>query len=809
MSNSEVKGGIKYAPIATSEADMDLLSDKIVEYTQTGLVVLSEKGRIVLLNPQAKKMLGLTDEALGNLYMEYLFDDERNDPFNEAILKTVYYKKESLNSILSFFKEDEERQYSVTTSYFSNKEHRYVLISMMDVSPLFRLRDTKKALDKIKKMNVELESAWQEADLANRAKTTFLSNMTHEIRTPLAAILGMNDLIMREYHDDKLMKYASGINSSGKMLLYLVNDILDISKIQSGRMELIPVDYSLQEMMQEMYEMISFRAEEKELEFSVNIAKNCPRRLVGDEIRIKQIIANLMTNAVKYTSSGSVKVNVECVGEDNASNVLLKIEVADTGIGIKDEDRDEIFKRFTRVDPEKNREVEGTGLGLNIVVSLLDLMGGRLEFESVYEKGSVFTAVIPQKISDRTAIVKGAYSESGEKRGTLFLAPDASLLVVDDNASNLQLVRSFLKRTELRIETATGGAQALRMMQEDEFDVVLMDLVMPDLDGAETLKRLRQLKPSYCKTVPVIAFTADDIHEKESYYKDAGFCDYIMKPVESKRLEEKVMAYLPISKLSYTKGLNAANTSLRSYLTESEADYYISKYYINVNVAIRLLNGSVDLYEKLINVFCEQIRDRKNFLREFAASGDMRKYSIIAHAIKGDAKALGAESLAMISEVHEEQARNGDTEYVCRRLDSYFEEIDLVQEGLAKLRIRFAELRAGREEETSEESREEKSKSAEKENTASRGVAGDGSDENGNSEVPDEKEEICRQTVEAAQNLLDDFDDNTAIEKLEELIQEDISPKQKKEINRALFALRHEFDGDKAAEILANVFTEK
>ncbi|MCR5481905.1 MAG: response regulator [Clostridia bacterium] len=827
MSNSDVKGGIKYAPSTTSEADMSLLSEKIVENTQAGLMVLSEKGRIVLLNPQAKKMLGLTEEALGNPYMEYLFEDERNDPFNEAILKTVYYKKESLNSILSFFKEDEERQYSVTTCYFSNKEHRHVLISLMDVSALFQLRDTKKTLDKFKKMNAELEAAWQEADLANKAKSTFLSNMSHEIRTPLGAILGTNDIIMREFDDARLKKYTAGINSTGKMLLYLVNDILDVSKLQSGKMEIVPIDYSLQDMMDDLYGMISFRAAEKKLEFSVKLANNCPRRLVGDEIRIKQIITNLMTNAVKYTEKGSVTVNVECIYENVENGALLKVEVRDTGIGIREEDREKIFGRFTRVDLKKNREVEGTGLGLNIVMSLLELMGGSLELDSEYGKGSVFTVLIPQKISDRTTVGKwstnGAYLNGSS--GPLFRAPDARILVVDDNPSNLQIVKSLLEQTEIQTDTATSGRRALEILKGVRYDLVLMDHMMPELDGLETLALLREQDSACCKTVPVIAFTANVFPNTYEYYEEAGFCDYLMKPVEGRKLQEKIMKYLPISKISYTKGMSSSNAQAGGYLSESEAEYYISNYKINANAGIRLLNGSAGLYAKLINIFCEQISDRKGFLREFAVSGDMRKYSIIAHAIKGDAKALGAESLAATSEVHEEESKQGDSEYICRRLDNYLEEINLVQEGLSKLLIRLSE--------SAQDEPDSKTPNGAKRAKVAGRAAHSGSksqedtleaepvmpQEGENSDLPlyadvtDDAAagmaEVCRRAFADAQNFIDDFDDNLAIERLESIMNDELSPAQKKVISRALFALKYEFDGDKACEILARAFPDR
>ena len=397
----------------------------------------------------------------------------------------------------------------------------------------------------------ELRKQRQIADNANEAKSHFLANMSHEIRTPINAILGMDEMILRTSREKEVVEFAEDIQASGRTLLALINDILDFSKVEEGKLEIIPVSYEPGVMVNDLVNMVRERAKEKGLAVKIEFNRSIPRLLKGDEIRIKQCALNLLTNAVKYTKEGSVSLKVDCSAPEDGY-IDLKFVIADTGIGIKPEDMENLFSPFMRIDEEKIRNIEGSGLGISITKGLLELMGSHLEVESTYGEGSVFSFSVRQEVLNGEAT--GDYDVrmdpgEGKKREykELFHAPDARILVVDDIRMNILVFTKLLRNSQMQIDTASSGPEAIKMAAGRSYDIIFIDHLMPEMDGIETLKHMKEAeggdRPVY------IALTANAISGAREMYLDAGFADYVSKPVEGEKLEKLIMSYLPPEKL--------------------------------------------------------------------------------------------------------------------------------------------------------------------------------------------------------------------------------------------------------------------
>lgn len=418
------------------------------------------------------------------------------------------------------------------------------------------------------KMQGELFEEKVRAESANMAKSDFLANMSHEIRTPINAVLGMNEMILREGRhiqelkdgDEKevresvknIVVYANDVENAGHNLLAIVNDILDFSKIEAGRIDLAEAPYSLGSLINELISMIGLKAKDKKLDFIVDADSALPDGLCGDKVRIRQVFTNILNNAVKYTNKGSVTMTVRGERQDN-DMLLLKFAVRDTGIGIKKEDTDRLFTRFERLEMERNSTVEGTGLGLAITQRILEMMNGNITVESKYGEGSVFTVTIPQKIVSYTPVdLKNKSEENKEKKtnkSESFRAPTARVLVVDDTVINLTVVTRLLKNTQIHFDTATSGAEAVSMAGQTEYDAILMDQRMPEMDGTEALHNIRATVGGASSNVPVICLTADAVVGARERYLAEGFSDYITKPVDRYTLENMLMKFIPEEKV--------------------------------------------------------------------------------------------------------------------------------------------------------------------------------------------------------------------------------------------------------------------
>ena len=399
----------------------------------------------------------------------------------------------------------------------------------------------------------ELEKAKTEAENANRAKSRFLAKMSHEIRTPINAVLGMNEMIIRESNEEAIREYAYDVKNSSELLLNIVNEILDSSKIESGMMEIVPVNYKMGSLLNDLYNMINIKIQDKKLKLVFDIDPSIPSEYYGDDSRIRQVLLNLLTNAVKYTDKGTVTMEVRCSADNE--NAVLHYSVKDTGIGISEENIGKIYDEFQRFDLSRNRSVEGTGLGMNIVQQLLKLMGSELHIQSEYGKGSEFYFDIEQKIVNAEPLgdFRKKFIQSAQKDNirTEYFAPKAKVLVVDDNAINLKVFTRLIKKTRIQVYEAESGKECLELLRSQPVDMIFLDHMMPEMDGIETLHAIRDNK--LCEGIPVIMLTANAIVGDREKYINEGFDDFLSKPIIPDELDKMILKHLP-EELVITEG---------------------------------------------------------------------------------------------------------------------------------------------------------------------------------------------------------------------------------------------------------------
>ena len=407
---------------------------------------------------------------------------------------------------------------------------------------------------KLIRFAMDIKEEQRRAEAANEAKSIFLANMSHEIRTPINAILGMNEMILRENRNEQIEEYAMNIDSAGSSLLYLVNDVLDISKIESGKLEIVENIYELSSFIHDCYNMVAEKAQKKGLELTVSCNPQLPSKLKGDESRLRQVVTNLLSNAAKYTEKGSISLSFD--SSEQNRQMMLVITVKDTGIGISEENMKNLFTQFTRFDMEKNRNIEGTGLGLALAKRLIDLMQGTIEMQSTYGAGTTVTVTVPQQIVDSAPVGDfhrnySSAADKGRQYQQRFEAPDAKILVVDDVKVNLKVIVGLLKSTKIKADTASSGRECLEMITQTAYDLIFMDHMMPEMDGVETYAEMKKLENSLNKDTPVIMLTANAITGIREQFLQAGFTDYLSKPVSGEKLENLILKYLPKDKCSY------------------------------------------------------------------------------------------------------------------------------------------------------------------------------------------------------------------------------------------------------------------
>lgn len=500
------------------------LSQYIYESANTAILIFDECFQLVLANCYGHRILEIEDVQHQDLTDLFQCTQEEADQLLASVLREnqgvaeLVTQKGGVSCSLNF-----------TVARDFQKEPYCIVCFVYD-------------LTKEKNMLCELLQA-------NEAKSQFLANMSHEIRTPINGILGMDSMLLKECQDEGLREYAKNIQSAGQSLLSIINDILDISKIESGKLEIIPTRYELFSILNDCYNLTKVKIEEKPITLHMKINENIPAKLYGDEVRIRQVMNNFLSNSAKYTHEGSITFGVD-YEEKSEGEIWLIITVSDTGIGIKEEDLEKLFASFTRIEEKRNRNIEGTGLGLSLTKNLVDLMQGEITVKSIYEEGSCFTAKIPQKIIDKTPMGDfdkryRQYIHQSEEQAISLCAPDAKILVVDDVPMNLIVVKGLLKATKIQIDTAKNGANCLELVQKNRYDIIFLDHLMPEMDGIETLQNMKLLEENPNRNTPVIMLTANAIVGAKEEYMEAGFTDYLTKPVQETLLHEMIMKYLP------------------------------------------------------------------------------------------------------------------------------------------------------------------------------------------------------------------------------------------------------------------------
>ncbi len=585
------------------------------------------------------------EEFLGKMLMSILsFTIPLMFFFNSYIQKSIVIPIRRISAFMkTFAKTTDDNRVQAAESF-----HKIVPPAHDEIRDLFFALDVvlEDMTDNIERLQVEkkLQEKLHYAEASNRAKNQFLSNVSHEIRTPINAVIGLDEMILRDTKEGMTAEYAREIHEAGRLLLSLINDLLDYSKIEAGRLEIIPVEYELSSVLMDLHSMIEGKARKKGLTLDGNISPTIPRVLIGDEIRLKQCILNITNNAIKYTDHGVVKLVVrsEKISDDE---IMLYIEISDTGQGIRPEDMERLFHPFERIDELHNRSIEGTGLGLTIVKDLLEKMGSRLIVQSEYGKGSTFSFEVRQKVAHWEPIGDlnenyGIQQQVQQEYRETFHAPAARILAVDDTQMNLTVLQGLLRRTQVMIDTVTSGKEALEKVKMHRYDLIFMDHRMPEMDGIETLHEMRKMEHNENKDVPIVVLTANVFNTGREMYAAEGFDDYLAKPIDSVKLEELLIRLLPPEKVHT---MNDDGT-----YDIPEEDNFVPVVVpdgIDYEAAVQACGGS-QIFRQAAEEFLIDIEGRAARMEADLEKDDLNDYTIQVHALKSSARLIGATRLS-------------------------------------------------------------------------------------------------------------------------------------------------------------------
>lgn len=615
---------------------MALVRESVMDDFSEGLVVLDRDSRLIYTNPQVQKIY----PSLGTEKYQHTID-ELEDLCSHGEQTLV-----------------DGRVYCIARKDIIRHETQYGRMYVVsDITENYRY-------------TIELERQTVIAEQANRAKSEFLAKMSHEIRTPINSVMGMNEMILRECEEESIRQYARDVKSSASALLSIINGILDLSKIESGKLEICPSEYELDSLLNDVSHMIYVRAKDAGLSLNIEVQETLPNKLFGDDVRIRQILTNLLTNAVKYTPEGTVTLRV--TGELQEEKVMLRCEVEDTGIGIREEDMPKLYASFERIEEDRNRGIEGTGLGMSIVIELLHLMGSDLQVESVYGEGSRFWFVLEQTVVDAEPI--GSFQERSsrilqeQQYKTLFTAPEARILLVDDNDVNRSVFCNLLKQTQVQIVDVESGQRCLEMMESKEFDLVFLDHMMPEMDGVETLRRMKELEGNLSPHVPVIVLTANAVTGAKSYYLAKGFDDFLSKPIMPEKLEEMLMRYLPehyIKEISddmvLENGVMEAADVTESLPELEEFDLAYARLHLPDDEMIR--RTMIMVYRSMDKTI-EELEELKRHFSGQQMDKELQQYRVCVHSLKSTAATIGALLLSKLARILEVAALEQNVEKI-------------------------------------------------------------------------------------------------------------------------------------------------
>ena len=625
---------------------VDIVNDTI---TPVGVSEDNEKNR--------PKDLG-ANEQFANLFSFDAEERYRDTMIEFANLKTLPKRLENRNSIAIEYE-------SINYGWC---RIRFIVMDRAKDAPVEKVLFTIERINLEKKETEKILEKVEQAESESKAKSAFLANMSHEIRTPINAVLGLDAMIIRESTQDSVRAYARDIKSAGNMLLSIINSILDYSKLEAGKMELIPAEYSLKELIYDVNSITKTRFESKNLAFVLDVNENIPDRLFGDDVRLKQVIINLLTNAAKYTDEGSVRLGI--YGKVvNDTKVHLLISVKDTGMGIKPEDQKKLAQRYQRFDEGKNRRVEGTGIGMNLVSSILEMMDSKLNLASIYGQGSDFYFEIEQKIVDKEPIGKLDLADINsidmEDYQVAFTAPDARVLVVDDNPINLSVFENLLKQTEIQIDKATSGKEALQLTLDNSYDIIFMDHMMPGMDGIEAMKQIKAQVDGKNRNTIIIVLTANAMTGDREGYLKVGFNDFISKPIDPDVLEDKLMNYLPESKCNKNVTDKKENRPKKESIHLPEINGVDTAYALE---HIGSTEGVLKIMEQFVAVGENDAAELRGYLDTLKANRDDKEaldnFRIKVHAMKTSASLCGALQVYGVAAKLEYAARDGKVQEV-------------------------------------------------------------------------------------------------------------------------------------------------
>lgn len=643
-----------------SRITVDNMSSYVYSSFTTPVLVYDDNYSLKLLNDVVCDFFGLTEADMKSYRINELFCVDEEDVF------CFWGKRKEIDVLCR----SNQLQCNLTISKIHDDYQDVIgyIITVTDLS------------ERIEYIT-RLEQAIRDAESANKAKTTFLANMSHEIRTPMNAIMGFAELALKQRVSKEVREYIQGIHLASKNLLAIINDILDITKIESGKMEIVPANYYVADLLDDVSLIISQQAKKKGLAFFMKTDEAIPTQLYGDKVRIRGVLINILNNAVKYTNEGSVSFEIKILSQID-DKIMISFIVSDTGIGIKQEDVSHLFKSFERLDQQIHYGVEGSGLGLAIAKGYVNLMGGEITVDSVYGQGSVFTINIEQKVIDATPLqhrftIERAHEE--EKPPKQLVIRDTHVLLVDDNQINLMVAKGLLSSYGLTVDTASSGAEAIELCQKKHYPIVFLDQMMPEIDGIEAMKQIRKIDDFYAAggEGKIIVLTANAIRGSRQMLMQEGFDEYLGKPMNLKQVERLLVSYTPGEKVSYIDVPVDADEEPKVQEQDSEQEEirYLKEQMpkVDVEAGLKSCGGKVDDYLNILKINHSYGGKNLEELRELLNQKDYKNYTIKIHAMKSTTRGIGANEVADMALKQEEAGNAGAYRYIDENFEAFRE----------------------------------------------------------------------------------------------------------------------------------------